>query len=116
MLRSFDYAAHAVARDLDGSGEEAAQTAYRAEEWVQRNTRAFLDGYAEQRGRPLTEAELTLVTAYIADKAVYEATYETRNRPTWVDIPLAALQRLADGGTGSIGNGMTTPIPGTEHR
>jgi maltokinase len=116
MLRSFDYAARAVARDLDGSGEEAAQTAYRAEEWVQRNTRAFLDGYAEQRGRPLTGPELTLVTAYLVDKAVYEAVYETRNRPAWVDIPLAALQRLADGGTDSTIDGMTTPIRGTEHR
>lgn len=97
MLRSFDYAARAVARDLDGTEEEAAQTQYRAGEWVLRNTQAFLHGYAEQRGRPLTDAELTLVTAYAADKAVYEAVYETRNRPAWVDIPLASLQRIAEG-------------------
>ncbi|HET6165193.1 MAG TPA: hypothetical protein VFE07_00030 [Marmoricola sp.] len=111
MLRSFDYAARAVARDLDNSDDEAAQTAYRAEEWVQRNTRAFLDGYAEQRGHQLSDADLALITAYVADKAVYEAVYETRNRPAWVDIPLAALQRLAEGAPEYSG-----PIPGTEHR
>ena len=35
----------------------------------------------------------------MADKAVYEAVYEARNRPTWVDIPLAALQKILDPGT-----------------
>jgi maltokinase len=97
MLRSFDYAASAVARDLDGTLDEAGQIAYRSGEWVQRNSAAFLDGYVEQRELPLTDDELALVTAYVADKAVYEAVYETRNRPTWVQIPLAALHRLADG-------------------
>jgi maltokinase len=97
MLRSFDYAVRAVARDLDSTEEEAAQIAYRSEEWVQRNTIAFLDGYVEQRGTPLTADEHALITAYVADKAVYEAVYETRNRPAWVDIPLAALHRLAAG-------------------
>ncbi|RNM11485.1 maltokinase N-terminal cap-like domain-containing protein [Nocardioides pocheonensis] len=97
MLRSFDYAVRAVARDLDSTEEEAAQIAYRSEEWVQRNTIAFLDGYVEQRGTALTPEEHALITAYVADKAVYEAVYETRNRPSWVDIPMAALHRLAAG-------------------
>jgi maltokinase len=103
MLRSFDYAARAVARDLAATDTahdpEAAQIAYRAEEWVQRNSAAFLDGYVHHRERPLNAEERALVTAYAADKAVYEAVYETRNRPAWVDIPLAALDRLADGTT-----------------
>lgn len=103
MLRSFDYAARAVARDLAATDiahdPEAAQIAYRAEEWVQRNSAAFLDGYVHHRERPLSAEERALVTAYAADKAVYEAVYETRNRPAWVDIPLAALDRLADGTT-----------------
>lgn len=100
MLRSFDYAARAVARDLAATEEEAAQIAYRSEEWIQRNASAFLDGYVEHRDHPLTADEQALVTAYVADKAVYEAAYEARHRPAWLDIPLAALHKLADGPTG----------------
>ena len=112
MLRSLDYAARAVARDLSPTDDdEAAQIAYRAEEWVTRNTTAFLDGYVSHRGEPLTGDERALVTAYVADKAVYEAVYETRNRPTWLDIPLAALHRLAEGTTE-----YATSTSGTESR
>jgi maltokinase len=112
MLRSFDYAARAVARDLSPTDDdEAAQIAYRAEEWVSRNATAFLDGYVSHRGEPLTGDERALVTAYVADKAVYEAVYETRNRPAWLDIPLAALHRLAEGTTE-----YATSTSGTESR
>jgi maltokinase len=59
--------------------------------WVERNQRYFLTAYA---GGDLIPDERTLVAAYTADKAVYETVYETRNRPTWVDIPLAAVARI----------------------
>jgi 1,4-alpha-glucan branching enzyme len=29
------------------------------------------------------------------DKALYEVIYEVRNRPSWLGIPTAAVQRLA---------------------
>jgi maltokinase len=96
MLRSFDYAVRAVARDISATEDEAPQVAYRSQEWVKRNSAAFLEGYVEHRGTPLSEDEQTLITAYVADKAIYEAVYETRNRPTWVDIPLAALHKILD--------------------
>jgi maltokinase len=92
MLRSFDYAAHVVERTVGQSDIEGdEQRAYRAREWSARNCDAFVTAYA---GRPLTADEQALLDAYVADKAVYECIYETRNRPTWVDIPLAAIKRL----------------------
>ncbi len=91
MLRSFDYAARVVERTMGSeSPASAAQLAFRAGEWVDRNRVAFLTAYA---GRDLTEQELVTLTAYVADKAVYEAVYEARNRPTWVSIPVDALAR-----------------------
>lgn len=92
MLRSFDYVPHVVERayaedDPDG----AAQRAYRTEEWATRNRAHFLAAYA---GGDLTEEQRILLDAYVADKAVYETVYETRNRPTWVGIPLEAVARI----------------------
>ncbi len=95
MVRSFDYAAASSATDLEATEHDSDQIGYRAREWVDRNVQALLAGYAEQRGTPITDAELTVLDAYVADKAVYEAAYEARNRPDWLPIPLAALGRLA---------------------
>jgi maltokinase len=91
MLRSFDYAprvAEVTATTADITGTE--QRSFRAAEWSARNQTAFLEAYA---GRELTADEHTLLTAYVADKAVYECVYEARNRPSWLAIPLAALDQ-----------------------
>jgi maltokinase len=95
MIRSFDYAASTVARDLGGNDGEAAEISHRADSWTAHTTAAFLTGYAEQRGTPMSDAEGALLRAYVADKAIYEAVYETRNRPSWVAIPLVALSGIA---------------------
>lgn len=91
MIRSFDYAPHAVERihlDHDDGGE---QRAFRAQEWAHRNQNHFLYAYA---GGELTRQQRTLLDAYVADKAVYECVYETRNRPAWLAIPLAAVAQI----------------------
>ena len=62
-----------------------------ASEWSARNRAAFLDAYATQRGEEPGASARTLLDAYLADKVVYEAVYEARNRPGWLSIPLAAL-------------------------
>jgi maltokinase len=93
MLRSFDYAPRVAERTAAGADDTGAeQRSFRAAEWAERNCTAFLAAYA---GRDLTDDEQTLLDAYVADKAVYEAVYEARNRPTWVPVPLTAIERLA---------------------
>lgn len=95
MMRSFDYAPRVVALTAGSDTAEADQISYRASEWAARNRRAFLASYTEQRGTGLDEAASALLDAYLADKVVYEAVYEARNRPGWLSIPLAALEDIA---------------------
>ncbi len=96
MLRSFDYAARVVQKDVSVSPELAGQLHHRADEWVARNREAFLTGYQDTGGQ-FTEADLDLIRAYEADKAVYETFYEARNRPGWIGIPLNAIHNLLEG-------------------
>ncbi len=92
MLRSLDYAAPVVERQRSETDDEGTDDRHRAAaEWAERNQRYFLAAYA---GETLTPEQRTLVDAYVADKAVYETVYETRNRPDWVEIPLAAVARI----------------------
>ena len=86
MLRSLDYAAGAVAlehhRDVT--------------DWSNRAREAFLAGYTQGAGIRAEDASLrVLLAAFEADKAVYEALYEARNRPDWLPIPLGALERIS---------------------
>ncbi|MDT0306634.1 hypothetical protein RM780_06620 [Streptomyces sp. DSM 44917] len=95
MLRSFDYAAHhGLAAAPDGPAGRRALA--RAARWAELTRRAFLDGYAAAAGR-LGAADRRLLDAYVLDKAVYEVAYETRHRPGWAWLPLAALDRAAAG-------------------
>jgi maltokinase len=85
MLRSFDYAAGSVAM---GTGLAHAT------DWVDDARAAFTEGYSAASGRDLT-ADRALVDAFEIDKALYEIVYEVRNRPAWLPIPVAAIERLA---------------------
>lgn len=96
MTRSFDYAPHAVAASLPEEDPDAAhQRAVRADEWARRNRKAFLASYCGEGG--LTDSDRAVLTAYVVDKAIYECVYEARNRPTWLSIPLAGVERLTAG-------------------
>lgn len=82
MLRSYDYAAHSVLlqSDIPDVGDQAAR-------WTEHNRAAFLKGYGDQ-------VVPELLRAYEIDKALYEVAYESAHRPTWIDIPLQALDLL----------------------
>ena len=56
--------------------------------------RAEIEAAAVAAGRDPREDEV-LLRALLTQKAVYEVVYEARMRPSWVVLPLAAVERLA---------------------
>jgi trehalose synthase-fused probable maltokinase len=78
LLRSLDYAA----RTAEATAPMSAAT------WLPEARDAFLGGYG---------AIGALVEAFELEKACYEVRYEASNRPDWLWLPLAAVERLATG-------------------
>ena len=91
MLRSFAYAA-------DGSRLLHGVTAPDGWEWSCRA--AFLDGWREAVDPQLVPASEAgferLLALFEVQKLVYELRYELGNRPEWVWIPVAGLERMLD--------------------
>ena len=88
MLRSFSYVGATIARRDPAAGPAALA-------WTTTARAAFLQGYREQDGDSLTGQE-PLLAAFELDKAIYESVYESRNRPSWLPIPLLAVAGLVD--------------------
>jgi maltokinase len=90
MLRSFAYAASAssLLRGVDPPPEAEARA--RAD---------FLEGYRSSVDQLLVPSGSTmekLLAVFELEKAVYELRYELNNRPDWVKIPVAGIQRMLE--------------------
>ncbi|MDO5698360.1 MAG: 1,4-alpha-glucan branching enzyme, partial [Dermatophilus congolensis] len=97
MIRSFDYVAGTVAALPQGPGAEAARA------WADAATDAFLAGYRDEnaQGGHGTGVDDPLLSAFVLDKALYEVSYETRNRPDWAHLPISAVRSLLGSSTAS---------------
>ncbi len=91
MLRSFAYAATAA---------ELLRGTPAPEGWEEQAREQFLEGYlstVEPSLLPAGQAAIDrLLAVYELEKAVYELRYELDNRPDWVGIPVAGIQRLIE--------------------
>jgi maltokinase len=89
MLRSFDYASRQPF--IDGSAQQHPDeaTRMRAQIWARDCQEAFCDGYVGASGADLRET--SLLKAFLMQKAVYEAVYEAKHRPSWINIPISAI-------------------------
>ncbi|MGB8384079.1 MAG: alpha-amylase family glycosyl hydrolase, partial [Dermatophilaceae bacterium] len=103
MLRSFDYAAGSV---------EASRAGASRRDWATACREAFLQGYgSDVVGTPAAER---LQRVLELDKALYEVGYEARNRPSWVGIPIHAVDRLLHPPRSQMTTLTTTPMVADE--
>jgi trehalose synthase-fused probable maltokinase len=93
MLRSFAYASSAAPLLLDVEAPA---------DFEQRAREDFLAGYLAEVDASLLpageEAIDRLLTVFELEKAVYELRYELNNRPGWLAIPVAGIERLLSAG------------------
>jgi maltose alpha-D-glucosyltransferase/alpha-amylase len=99
MVRSYSYAAYAAlfAFTTHAPDHDARLQAW-ADTWQFWAADAFLGGYrsavGDARFIPRGQAWVTLLCAFMLDKAFYELEYELNHRPDWLRIPLVGIQRL----------------------
>ena len=100
MLRSFHYATQVGLVDQSDIDLEELEPLGR--QWEARSSGAFRAAYFATDGidellPSAPEARALVLGAFELDKAVYEVGYEMAHRPTWVQIPLGAVDRILEG-------------------
>ncbi|XSG81346.1 MAG: maltose alpha-D-glucosyltransferase [Methyloligella sp. ZOD6] len=101
MLRSFDYAANmAIDRQWQTGVGQLSEIEQRAHAWRDAATRSFLEAYTsvllENGDNVMDDSAQELLTFFLADKLLYEITYEALNRPAWLWVPAKAALELVE--------------------
>ncbi len=98
VIRSFDYAAAVMRRKSREAHPHLSEETREAflSEYLSRVNASFVAGYRVQMA-PLNDmAEAALLQLFLIEKAAYEIAYEAANRPSWINVPLHGLARIAD--------------------
>jgi predicted trehalose synthase len=70
------------------------------DDWEPRAREEFLAGYTSTVDLSLLPPGETptrrLLSVFELEKAIYELRYELNNRPDWVEIPVAGIERLLE--------------------
>jgi maltose alpha-D-glucosyltransferase/alpha-amylase len=100
MLRSLNYAKHAVAREHPSLSEADRAV---LDEWERHMKGALVEGYLQAAPPgaavflPRTiEGVERLLLVFQLEKVLYELRYEIRHRPAWIGIPIQGLRYVLD--------------------
>lgn len=105
MIRSFHYAAHAAlygkVPGIVVKAGEADLLERWANTWYRCVSATYLQGYMERAGDaafiPKSRDQLiTLLGAYVLEKAMIEVSHEMEHRPDWASIPIKGILDLID--------------------
>ncbi len=102
MLRSFDYARGAAARNLAAAGmSDEAEIWMLVDRWRDETREMFLAAYREaMQGCPVypgaEEEASRLIELAELEKLLYELRYELQNRPDWVGLPWRDLNAMLE--------------------
>jgi maltose alpha-D-glucosyltransferase/alpha-amylase len=100
MLRSFEYAGWAALFARDGHEPDTfVKLEPVVDTWRSCVQESFLGSYFETVNDSLScppdrDDAMALLNLFLLEKALYEINYEAANRPSWLRIPIAGLNRL----------------------
>jgi maltose alpha-D-glucosyltransferase/alpha-amylase len=100
LIRSFDYAVEAAARNMpERPAASVPRTERDATRWLKVAQEIFIEAYLQHAPAEIVggdEGRRRLLPLYLISKALYEVNYELDNRPAWVGIPLRSLIAILD--------------------